>query len=162
MNFEQRFEEVVGLGFSETIIVIAVILITVDIFILTDITTLIAHFLFAFLVYWNLDEYHFLYRVIWGIVSWFILVGVHYAIWKNIIQKLTNRFITPDVYKSTLNNLLGEHGTFRVVDGKHMVSVKGDLWPCEFTEPVDDGELVEILDSQDGILTITLTKDKSK
>jgi hypothetical protein len=36
------------------------------------------------------------------------------------------------------------------------------LWPCEFTEPIDDGELVEILDSQDGILTITLTKDKSK
>ena len=162
MDFEQRFEEFVGLGFSEAIILIAVILIIVDIFILMDIPTLIAHSLFAFLVYWNLDEYHFLYRVIWGLVTWFVLVGIHYTIFKNIIQKLTNRLITPEVHKSTLDNLLGEQGTFRVVDGKHMVSVKGDLWPCKFIEPINDGELVEIQDSKDGILTIALTKDKSK
>ncbi len=159
MRFEEGFQDIVGLGFTETIIVIAAILIVIDVFFPTDVTSHIALILFAFLVYWNL-EYHFLYRLLYGALSWFVLVGVYYTVWRVLAQRLTNRFLTPDKYITPTDDLKGTREIFRIIDGREMVSVDGDLWPCKVDGGAKNYDSVEITDSTDGILTVKSSNEK--
>ena len=142
-----------GLSFPMTLILIAVILAIVDFFILSDVPTLIAYALVCIAVGWQADA-HILYRVIIGLLAWFALVGFHYAVWKRVPIAFANRVIAPDRYKEGAAGLVGSTARVKVVEGKTLICVKDDLWPFECNETLADGDAVEIIAQQNGVLTV--------
>lgn len=153
MTFEEKFAELIGLGFTESIVLIGFLLIVIDIFFPTDIPTHIAYVLFAYLVYWNIEA-HFIYRVLWGVISWFIFVVFHYQIWISIIQKIVNRFISPDKYIMNNNKIIGSTGVFRIIGETKMVSINGELLPCKTDDNLNDLESVVVLECNDGLYQV--------
>lgn len=146
--------EIWGLSLNQTILLVVAILIALDFFIPSDIPTHIAYILLCALVGINL-EVHLLVKVLCALLTWFALVFFHYIFWRETLQKLANKIIAPDRIQTGANGVVGIQGTIRVIDGHTMVSVKGDLWPCQSSDTLDDGSPVIIISQKDGELEVT-------
>lgn len=116
---------------NQTLVLIAVILMLVDIFIPTDITTFIAYIIFSYLIAHNIDV-PILYQVIIGIISWWTMVGLHYYVFKKYIQILTDKFIAPTKIKSGIEMHYGKTGQVKMIDSTLMFQIEDELYP--FTE----------------------------
>ncbi|MFN6095593.1 MAG: hypothetical protein ACK49J_11475 [Verrucomicrobiota bacterium] len=149
----QVVTDIWGLSLTPTILLIAAILIVIDFFIPSDIPTHIAYILICLLVLINVQA-HFLIKIIFALLTWFSLVAFHYYVWRAIVQKFTNNIIAPDRYRSSIDGIVGCHGTIREIDGNKMVSVKGDLWPCRDAQTLEDGDSIIVISQNDGELEI--------
>ncbi len=134
---------------TETLILIAVILVMIDIFFVSDITTHIAYIIIAYVIAHVLPV-PFLYQIIAGIVAWFGLVTFHYLLWRKVLQKIANEYIAPTRHKSGMDNLIGKKGIIKEVEGKKFVSVHEELYPYETINPTQPeiGEEVTIIETQ--------------
>jgi hypothetical protein len=83
------------MSFEGYLVALAIILIAVDIFISSDVPTYISYVLFSIVLSINLP-FHFMYRILVGIVIWFLLLIFHYYIWKRMISVFINKFISPE------------------------------------------------------------------
>lgn len=142
-----------GLSLNQTVILIAIILVLLDIFVPSEIPTHIAYVLVSGLVALNVDA-HALVRIIIALLAWFSLVSFHYFIWRSFVQRLVNQVIAPDRFKGGAEGIVGAVGVIRVIEGKVMVSVSGDLWPCSRFENSVDGESVKVVSEKDGVLEV--------
>jgi len=142
-----------GLSLNQTVILVAIILVLIDIFVPSEIPTHIAYTLLSALVALNVEA-HALVRIIVALLTWFSLVAFHYFIWRTFIQKLVNQVIAPDRFKGGAEGLVGTGGVIRVIEGNVMVSVSGDLWPCYGTGDWVDGEPVTIISEKGGELEV--------
>ena len=142
-----------GLSFPSTLILIAVILAIVDFFLLSDVTTLVAYVLVCVAVAYKIDA-HILYRIIIGLLAWFALAGFHYTVWKRVPVWFANRFIAPDKYKDGASGLVGTQAVVKVIEGKPLICARGDLYPFTASEPLSNGDSVEIIGQENGVLTV--------
>ena len=149
----QVVTDIWGLSLTPTILLIAAILIVIDFFIPSDIPTHIAYILICLLVLINVQA-HFLIKIIFALLAWFSLVAFHYYVWRAIVQKFANNIIAPDRYRSSIDGIVGCHGTIREIDGNKMASVKGDLWPCRDAQTLEDGDSIIVISQNDGELEI--------
>jgi membrane protein implicated in regulation of membrane protease activity len=141
------------MDFNHIVIVTAIILIVVDFFIPSDFPTFIAYVLIAFLVSWNL-EVPFLYKILIALISWFALVIFHFAIWKNVVQKIVNQYLAPTKHVDGPERLVGGTGKLRYVENSWFIQIDGDLWPCEIMSDMLEGREVQVKAFQDGIIKI--------
>jgi len=142
-----------GLTLNQTILLIAAILIVIDFFIPSDIPTHIAYILLCVFVAVNI-HYHILIKILFALLAWFVLVFFHYLFWRSIVQKIIDKYIAPDRFKSGVEGIVGNEGTIRILDGAKMVKVKGDLWHCRGADNMEDGTKVRIIDVENGILNV--------
>ena len=142
-----------GLTLNETLFILAVILIVADFFWQTDIPTHIAYIILSVLIAINIP-FHFMYKILIGLLAWFAIVGFHYLFWRQFIQTIINKFIAPDKYKDGADGLVDMIGEIREIEQQKMVMVKGDLWPIDPTENVRAGEKVKVVKVKNGILTV--------
>ena len=141
------------IGLEETLFITAVILLISDIFFQTDIVIHIACVIFAYLISTIIDV-HFIYQVLIGLTAWFFIIGFHYFVWRTVIQKILNSIIAPTKYVSGTEGLLKDNGVIKVIDGRIMVEIKGDIWPCEVSTGLTTGEQVQVICVKNGILTV--------
>lgn len=113
---------------DQTLLLIALILILVDIFLPTDITTFIAYIIFSYLIAHNVDV-PILYQIIIGISAWWVMVAIHYFIFRNIIRKFTDRFIAPTRMTSCISIHFGKKGQVLLIEDKWMIKVDDELYP---------------------------------
>jgi membrane protein implicated in regulation of membrane protease activity len=149
----QTLTDLWGLSLNQTVVLIAIILVLIDIFVPSEIPTHIAYILLSGLVALNVDA-HTLIRIVVALLAWFSLVAFHYFIWRTFVQKFVNQVIAPDRFKGGAEGLVGSRGVIRVIEGNVMVSVSGDLWPCHGTGDWIDGESVAIVSEKDGELEV--------
>ena len=97
------------MSFNEGLILTAFILVIVDFFIQNDYSTHIAYIILSYVITTYVDA-EVLYKVIAGLLSWFILVCIHYAFWRGIIQKVNDRFISKDIFLVGADNIIGKQG----------------------------------------------------
>ena len=147
------FTELWGVSLNQTIILVAVILVVADFFIPTDLPTHIAYVLLCALVGINIHA-HVLIRILCALLAWFALVAFHYCFWRATLQKIVNKFIAPDRFRSGAEALVGNEGSIREVEGNKMVKVKGDLWPCHGVENMSEGTRVMVVGVTDGVLDL--------
>ena len=142
-----------GLPLDETLLVVALILVVVDFFLTTDIPTHVAYVLVATVVARHIPA-HVLYQVLGGLGAWFALVTFHYLVWRNILQAFSNRFVAPDRHHLAAERVVGAHGEIKIVEGKTMVSIEGDLWPVEDSPAIETGTMVRIVSQKDGAVRV--------
>ncbi len=115
------------MSLNEFVILISILLIILDFFLVTDVTTHIAWLLIACLISFNI-EMHFLYHILLVVLIWIILIAFHYMIWKKIMIVFVNKYISQDKIVVGINNLIGMSGYTKKIDNHLMAEVNGDLY----------------------------------
>jgi len=146
-----------GLSLNQTVFCVVAILVVVDFFMPHDVPTHIAYILLCCLVAINIHA-NILIQILCALVSWFAFVAFHYWIWRGVVQRVVNNFIAPDRFKAGADGIIGENGEIRFIEGKKMVRVKGDLWPCHHSESLKNGDIVTIVANNSGVLETQKTE----
>jgi membrane protein implicated in regulation of membrane protease activity len=141
-----------------TLLALAVILMLVDLFLPNDITTHIAYIIFATLL-GSLPDTSLLLQILIGVVSWFLIVLIHYTCWRRFVEVVADRLIAPTRFQYGADALIGCEGTVRQIQDKPLVSIKGDLWPVSNADSIEDGTHVKVIAHNNGILEIETERD---
>jgi|LFRM01.1.fsa_nt_gb membrane protein implicated in regulation of membrane protease activity len=139
--------------FEGYLIAIAFILIAVDIFVASDIPTHISYILFTYVLSKGLPI-HFMYRILAGIVFWFLLIGFHYFIWKKLVTVFVNKFVAPEKKAAGIDALKGENGEIKEIEGKKLVKVNEELFPYQCDVELQPGSRIKVVGNKDGVLKI--------
>lgn len=149
--------DIMGLSLDHSLLVVALILIAVDLFFPTDVPTHVAYVILAYLIGSNLPV-PVLYQVLSGIFAWFVVLTFHYTLWRGFVRQVAHRVIAPTKYRTGMAGFVGRVGTLREVEGRRMVEVRGDLYPCEERGLVAPDAKARILEARDGRLIVTADK----
>jgi len=142
-----------GLSVNHTLLLLAVILVIVDFFVGTDILSHIAYIIFSIVIARNMP-FHIMYKILIALAAWFAIVACHYMFFRRFVQKVVDKFIAPDKYRSGPEGLVGKTGSIREVEETKMVELEGDLWPIEPNEDLRPSQEVKVTKAQNGILTV--------
>ena len=112
---------------TETLFLIAVILILIDIFFLTDILIILAAAIISFAIAKDIPM-SLLYQIIIGLLTFFSALIIYYVGFKKFIQTVTNRFIAPTNHKEFKSAIEGKTGVIEEIDGNTMIRFNGELW----------------------------------
>lgn len=145
------------MSLTEALFVIAAILVIVDFFIVNDIATHIAYVIICFNVIRQF-EVPLLYKILLGLIFWFALVVFHYTLWRRVVLRFTNKYIAPDMHIDGARGRVGSQGVVKAKDDKVLVLIQGDLWSVRTETDIvlKDGDKVEVVGEEDGILIVRL------
>lgn len=146
--------DIFGLSFEHTLFVLALILIAIDFFLPTDVPTHIAYVLLAYLIGVN-TPVPGLYQLLVGIIAWGLVVTLHYTLWRGFTRRVAHELIAPSRYKTGMSGWVGKTGILRDVDGRRLVEVYGELYPCNEQGSIEPDATVRIVQARDGRLTVT-------
>ncbi len=144
------------------VVAIGLTVIVIDVFFETEILSVSA--LIGISIYLSLlFDVALKWRVLFGFVSWLIVMALFYLVWKRFVTPLLRKGIVGGIKESSLS-ATGAIGEFRLIDGKAFVYWNGDLWPVkneqenEAGEPradcFEDREPVVIKEMENGLATI--------
>ncbi|MFC4992827.1 hypothetical protein [Rubritalea tangerina] len=138
-------------NFYETIILVGIILILVDFVIPTDVSSILAHGLFALAITHAIGA-PILYSVIIGILCWASLILLHYWLFKKYVATFVNTYIAksklPD---EPLHRLIGTQATIESHDGKLLARLEGDLMPFTSADSLAANDAVTVIAINQGI-----------
>ncbi len=142
---------------DQTFILIAVILILIDIFLPTDITTFIAYIILSYLIAHNIDL-PILYQIIIGILIWWTMVALHYTVFRKFIRRFTDKFIAPTKINSGIAAHFGKTAQIKMIDSKLLVQVEDEVYPFieQQGRECKPGDLVTIIKYANQKLVIKL------
>jgi membrane protein implicated in regulation of membrane protease activity len=138
---------------TEILFVLALILILIDIFFVSDIPTHIAHILITIAIVKNINDY-FLYQVLYGLLILFSLVIFHYFIWRKILEKINDQYISPRKHIDGYQALVGKAGIIHDFDGKLAILVGEEVFQFQSETPVNAGEMHIIKSINSSIVVI--------
>lgn len=122
--------EIFGMSITEILIVVSVFLILVDIFFASDVPTHIAYILTTINIAKEINL-PFIYQITIGILIWFALIGFHYLVWRNVIEKINDKFISPRIHIGGIDGLVGKKGIIKSIEGKRFISVEDEIHKFE-------------------------------
>jgi membrane protein implicated in regulation of membrane protease activity len=131
---------------TETLLLVAVILMLADVFFPTDFPTLIAYGIFSYIISTTLSD-SFLYQIIIGMVSWWAMAAFHFYVWRKFIKQITDRYISPTKLRSGVSAYSGKEATIYNIADRLMVKIEDELYPfCEESNlPCNSGDKVTII-----------------
>jgi len=133
------------MGPTETLLAIALLMIIIDVFFQTEITTVIAYILVATALVQNLDV-SLIYQMVIGSALFGILLLLHFVVWRQTLQKYMNTKVAPDLFISGQDRLIGKKGVIVFTDSSVMVRIEDELVPVVsegFNFSEDDQVIVE-------------------
>ena len=133
------------MGPTETLLAIALLMIIIDVFLVTEITTVIAYILVATALVQNLDV-SLIYQLVIGSALFGILLLLHFVVWRQTLQKYMNTQVAPDIFISGQDRLIGKKGVIVFKDSSVMVRIEDELVPIVaegFNFSEDDQVFVE-------------------
>lgn len=133
------------MGPTETLLAIALLMIIIDVFFQTEITTVIAYILVATALVQNLDV-SLIYQMAIGSALFGILLLLHFVVWRQTLQKYMNTQVAPDLFISGQDRLIGKKGVIVFTDSSVMVRIEDELVPVVsegFNFSEDDQVIVE-------------------
>ncbi len=122
--------EIFGMAINEILIVTAILLIVVDIFFASDVPTHIAYILLTFTFAKEINV-PILYQILIGVLIWFALVVFHYTIWRKVIEKINDKFISPRKHTGGIEGFIGKEGMIKEVEGKNFILINDELYQFE-------------------------------
>lgn len=139
--------ETIGMTINEILIVSGLILVLLDIFIASDVPTLVAYLLFTFSFSRQIDM-PILYQILFGILILVALVIFHYLIWRKVIESINDRFITPTKHIGGLDGFVGQEGVIKEVEGSNYIYINGELHQYRTDKEVHVGSRHVILKTE--------------
>jgi membrane protein implicated in regulation of membrane protease activity len=149
-----------GISLPQTLLLVSLILILVDVFFQEDQATHMAYILGAIAVALWVPVQP-LYRILIGLVAWGALVYLHYAVWRQFVSQFVNRVVAPTRYRSGVRGLLGEEGRIREIQGRSMLCLHGDLWTYECDVDLPEGAIVRVVGERNGELVVEPIQERS-
>ena len=140
-------------------IYLAIFLIVIDIFTVTDMPTFIAYLLITFVVYRHLPG-PVLLRLTLSVLVFFALIFLYYFVWGKFKQYIVDKFFAKDVIKSGVEALIGEAGVIRVIDGIQSAQIHGDIYPLADTVPYPDGKSFVVKGVENGMIVPDFTSEE--
>lgn len=131
------------MSITEILLLIAVILILLDIVFLSDLPTIVAYVLVTIAIIKNFDI-HFLYKIVFGIVLIASLVTFHYFFWREILEKINDRVISPRKHIGGGEGLIGQYGVVQEIDGRLVILVGDQVFKFRTTLDIKVGERHQI------------------
>ena len=116
------------MGPTETLLALALLLLILDVFLASEITTVIAYILVATALVQNL-EISIIYQLIIGSSLFGILLLLHFAVWRKTLQNFMNTKVAPDIFVSGQERLIGKKGVIVTLDSSVMVRIEDELVP---------------------------------
>ncbi len=116
------------MGPTETLLALALLLLILDVFLVTEITTVIAYILVATALVQNL-EISIIYQLIIGSSLFGILLLLHFVVWRKTLQNFMNTKVAPDIFVSGQERLIGKKGVIVTLDSSVMVRIEDELVP---------------------------------
>ena len=146
-----------GLSLPQTLVLVALILVILDVLFQSDLATIVAYTLVSVAVaLWM--PFHPLFRILIGLIAWGFLVYFHYTLWRELLAQLVNRVVAPTRYRTGAKGLVGTTGVIKQIDGKKMVATQGDLWPFDCADDIAPDSEVRIVGERGGVLEVELLK----
>ena len=116
------------MGPTETLLALALLLLILDVFLVSEITTVIAYILVATALVQNL-EISLIYQLIIGSSLFGILLLLHFVVWRKTLQNFMNTKVAPDIFVSGQERLIGKKGVIVTLDSSVMVRIEDELVP---------------------------------
>ena len=113
---------------DKILIVIAMILIFVDIFLSTDITTLVAYIIFSFLIAHNINV-PIIYQIGIGILAWWGMVAIHYYVFRKYIRRFIDVFVAPTKIQSGIAIHFGKTGEVKMIENRLLFQIEDEIYP---------------------------------
>jgi membrane protein implicated in regulation of membrane protease activity len=145
--------EILGMTINEILIVSAIILILIDIFFNSDITTHIAYLHLTFMFAKEIDT-PILYQILLGILIWVALVAFHYLVWRKVIEKINDKFIAPTKHKGGVEGFVGQIGIIKEIEGEKFIFINDELHQFKTEKEIQIGNKYVVLNTKSNKLII--------
>ncbi len=136
-----------------TTVIIGIILILLDIFFLTDLPTVIAIFLFSFAFYNSLN-FDPLMKLTFAIVFFLFFFILYVSFWKKIKEYVIDKWFAKDVYKAGVFNLPGREGTVKIIEGRKVAIIDGDVYAFYEDYNISESDKFTVKEIKDGKIVI--------
>ena len=131
------------MSINETLIVISLILILIDIFFISDYSTHVAYLLITFTISKEISK-SILYQILFGIIIWFCLVVFHYLLWRKVLEHINDKVIAPTKHVGGFESFIGKEGIIKKVEGKRVIQVDDEIHLFETSKNVKEGEIYKV------------------
>jgi membrane protein implicated in regulation of membrane protease activity len=131
------------MSINETLIVISLILILIDIFFISDYSTHVAYLLITFTISKEISK-SILYQILFGIIIWFCLVVFHYLLWRKVLEHINDKVIAPTKHVGGFESFIGKEGIIKKVEGKRFIQVDDEIHLFETSKNVKEGEIYKV------------------
>jgi membrane protein implicated in regulation of membrane protease activity len=131
------------MSINETLIVISLILILIDIFFISDYSTHVAYILITFTISKEISK-SILYQILFGIIIWFCLVVFHYLLWRKVLEHINDKVIAPTKHVGGFESFIGKEGIIKKVEGKRFIQVDDEIHLFETSKNVKEGEIYKV------------------
>ena len=141
-------------SYFELFLLLGIILIIADFFIQTDLLICLGLGSFALAInsLFNLPP---LYQIILGTIIWLGLIGLHFAFFKSVIAKYTNKVLTPDVIEShPMDRYIGHSSIVESIEGRQLIRLDNELISFESSDPIPSGTQVTVIAMSDGFPSV--------
>ena len=136
-----------------TAVIIGIILILLDIFFFTDLPTVFAILLFSFAFY-NTLNYEPLINITLTLVFFLVFFIVYVSFWKKAKVYIVDKWFAKDVYKAGVYNLPGHEGIVKIIDGKKVAIIDGDVYAFYEDYNISESEKFIVKEVKDGKILI--------
>ena len=145
--------DILGMTINEILILSVIILIIIDIFFNSDIPTHIAYIVLSFTFTKEIDM-PILYQILFGVLIWIVLVVFHYLIWRQVIEKINDKFIAPSKHKGGIDGFVGQEGVIREIEGEKFIYINDELHQFKTDKKIEVGNKYMILNTKSNKLII--------
>ena len=143
-----------GDSIYEFLLILGLILIAVDFFVASDVLSLIAYVVLSYLVV-HAADLPLMYSILLGIGVWFVIVALHYTLFRKLISKFCNKVVAPTVIEEDpLTRYVGHETAVVTVDGKNLLRIEGDLVAFQDSEKYEEGDLLRVTSFDEGNLQV--------
>ena len=141
------------MSLTESLFLICIILLILDIIVTTDILTFIAYTILAILFFLNINV-TFAIRILFTLLLLFGFICFHYLIWRRYVFPFINSKLAPEKLKSGADELIGQVAVIKVIDNVKMVMIFDALYNFKCTEPLNEGDTVKVVSYKNSLLLV--------
>lgn len=128
---------------------IGIILILIDIFFTSDITTFIAMILFS-VVFFRCLPFGVLTNSIFTIIFFFMLLILYITVWKKVQNIVINKHFAKDKYKAGVYGLESKSGVAKDINGQLLAEINGDIYAFYEIYPLKNNDKFIVKEVKDG------------
>ena len=152
--------EVFGLPWTLAFSIIAVLMLVSDLFLFqSDILTLIADVIFAFVIVHFVPVNNLLLEIFAGVVIYAAILVFHWLVYRKIVKKFLNA-IAPQKIRNSNELLIGKTGKICWVDEQTFITVGDECLPCVIKDESSRADLAgkkaEIISWEDKKMLVKL------
>ncbi len=135
------------------LLLLSLSLLLIDVAIVSEIPSWIAIGLISYVAV-DVIDLSWEYSIPLYIAIFMALMLFYYLIWRRLVEKIVDRFIAPEQFKSRHDGIIGKPAEIIEIDGKNFARVDGEIFSFEYDGDIEKGKTYKIIAQNSNILTL--------